>query len=423
MSVSNSSSRFHNRFRAFRGLFDVRPNMRALRFYSKGDLRLEDVAVPFVQHSTPFSPLLLLTSHRDCGPDEVRLDIAYCGICGSDLHEYHAGPILAPKHGLPHPQTGASLPITLGHEFSGTVVEIGTNVQDYQVGDKVTVNPALDDRHYNEPACDLCQIGRPNLCKRSAFYGINHDAGGFAEQIVIKACALFKLPPNVSLKLAALAEPLAVAWHMVRLSGFKAGDNVVVLGAGPIGCALTFLLKSHGAEQVIVSELSRSRAAQARSFGADKVIDPTKRPDSPQQGTMTDSQQSTMDPVLLAVQSSMGLGADIVFDACGLQSTLDTAITCTKPAGTIFNVAIHDRPLQIQLNQLTLAEKRLMAGNAYTKEDFETVLDILSKKGDEAEKLITALVPLERVVRDGFNELVGNAAGHVKILIEARGEA
>lgn len=285
------------------------------------------------------------------------------------------------------------------------------------------MNPALDDRHYGEPACDLCQVGRPNLCKRSAFYGITHNSGGFAERIVVKACALFRLPANVSLKLAALAEPLAVAWHMIRLSGFKAGDNVVVLGAGPIGCALTFLLNSHGAKQVIVSELSRSRAAQARWFGANMVIDPTKRPDSPQQHTAGDAKQTTMDPVLLAVQSSMGLGADIVFDACGLQSTLDTAIACTKPAGTIFNVAIHDKPLQIDLNQLTLAEKRLMAGNAYTKEDFEAVLDILSRKGEEAEKLITAVVPLERVVEDGFDELVGNAAGHVKILVEARGDA
>lgn len=352
----------------------------------------------------------------------MRINVAYCGICGSDLHEYHAGPILSPKHGLPHPHTGASLPITLGHEFSGTVTEVGEHVLGYQVGDKVTVNPALDDRHYGKDACDLCLIGRPNLCKRSAFYGINAKAGGFADQIVVKSCALFKLPPGVSLKLAALAEPLAVAWHMVRLSGFKAGHNVVVLGAGPIGCALTFLLKTHGAKRMIVSEISPSRAAQARSFGADQVIDPTKRPDTPLEDTMKEMGREATDSVVLAVRSSMGMGADIVFDACGLQSTLDTAIACTRPAGTIFNVAIHDKPLQIHLNQLTLAEKRLMAGNAYTREDFETVLEILSRRGPEAAKLITAVVPLDRVIADGFDELVGNAAGHVKILVEAHRE-
>ena len=362
---------------------------------------------------------LLLTLRSNCGPDEVRLQVAYCGICGSDLHEYHAGPILTPKYGLPHPQTGASLPVTLGHEFSGTVAEIGEQVLDFQIGDKVTVNPALDDRHYNKDACELCQIGRSNLCKRSAFYGINAEGGGFAEQIVVKACALFKLPSNVSLKLAALAEPLAVAWHMVRLSGFRAGNNIVILGAGPIGCCLTFLTKTHGAKRVIVSEVSSSRSAQARSFGADEVIDPTKRSDSPQQDKALDGVHTTSDPVLAAVRSSMGLGADIVFDACGLQSTLDTAIACTKPAGTIFNVAIHDKPLKIHLNQLTLAEKRLMAGNAYTKEDFEKVLGILSTRGKEAAKLITAVVPLEHVVKDGFLELLGNAVGHVKILVQA----
>ena len=296
-------------------------------------------------------------------------------------------------------------------------------MKDYSIGDKVVVNPALDDRHYSKDPCDLCMVGRPNLCKRSAFYRINAEGGGFAEQIVVKACALIRLPSNLSLKLGALAEPLAVAWHMIRLSGFKSGNNVVVLGAGPIGCALTFLLRTHGVKYLIVSEVSRTRAAQARLFGADSVIDPTKRPESAWEDAGGGSTSTQVDPVLMAVQASMGLGADIAFDACGLQSTLDTAIACTRPAGTIFNVAIHDRPLQINLNQLTLAEKRLMAGNAYTREDFDAVLKVLSYKREEAAKLITAIVPLERVVEEGFDELVNNAAGHVKILVQSGDES
>ena len=270
----------------------------------------------------------------------------------------------------------------------------------FEIGQRVTVNPAMGCRHHRQRPCEFCQIGRYNICTRSTFYGLNAKGGGFADEIAVKAHAIVSLPDNVSLKLAALAEPLSVAAHMIRISGFRNGQDAVVLGAGPIGSALTFLLKDSGARYVIVSEVTESRAAQAKDCGADLVINPLAQ------------------NVHETVQKQMGNGADVTFDACGLQATIDTAILCTKAGGTIFNVAIHEKPVTIDMNLLTLTEKRLVAGNAYTAEDFERVIQVLNTRAPDVERFITTIIPMEMAVEGGFLELVNNKAKHNKILIE-----
>lgn len=222
--------------------------------------------------------------------------------------------------------------------------------------------------------------------------------------MVVKAVAIVPIPNNVSLKVAALAEPLAVAAHMVRLSGFQPGQDAVVFGAGPIGTALIFLLKDSGARTVIVSEVAKSRLEQAKLAGADRTLDPTK------------------EKVIEVVRNTLGTGgAHVAFDACGFQETLTSAIAAVKTGGTIFNVAVHEKPVQIDMNLLTIQEKRLMAGNAYTAEDFDRVIDLLAKRGKELERFITAVVPLEQAIEGGFEEVVKNKAAHNKILIEVGG--
>lgn len=349
----------------------------------------------------------------------MRLKIAYCGICGSDLHEYEAGPMLyggCVLHDLMagyvpddmynevNRYTGARLPQIMGHEMSGTVVELGDNVHGFELGQRVTVNAAIDDRHHGLDLCDFCSEGRYNVCDRIHFYGVNSPHGGFAEEIVVRKFALVPLPDDVGLRVAALAEPLAVAAHMIRISGFQEGQDAVVFGAGPIGTALTFLLKDSGARQVIVSEVADARISMAKVAGADHVANPAK------------------EKVVDTVRSLTGSGADVAFDACGLQDTLDAAIASVKTGGTIFNVALHEKPLQLNLNQLTMAEKKLMAGNAYTAEDFDRVVKLLSKRGGEIERFITAVVPLEDAVRGGFEEIVRNKARHNKILVQVAGD-
>lgn len=135
-----------------------------------------------------------------------------------------------PKKDEPNKYTGALLPQTMGHELSGTIIEVGSSVQDHAVGQRVIVNPC---NGCSYTSCESCPAGRQNMCTRTTFYGINDNGGGFAEEIVVQPKGIILLPDNVSLKIAALAEPLAVAAHMVRISGFKAGQDAVVLGAGP----------------------------------------------------------------------------------------------------------------------------------------------------------------------------------------------
>ena len=316
--------------------------------------------------------------------------------------------MLCPGHGTPNPNTGAGLPVTLGHELSGTITEIGNAVtSEFKVGQKVAVNPCMDDRHLGKPECELCSTGRRNLCTSSSFYGINAIGGGFADEIVVSPHALVGLPDNVPLKLAALAEPLAVAAHMIRISGFQGGQDAVVLGAGPIGCALTFLLKDSGAKRVIVSEVSEARRTMASDSGADHVVNPLFGSDA----------------VTGKVKEVMGTGADVTFDAAGLQATLDTAFAVTKPGGTVFNVAIHDSPKQLNMNFLTLPEKKLMAGNAYTSEDFARVVKILGDRTEDVQKFVTGVVSLEQAVNEGFESLIQGGGGHNKILVELRGES
>ncbi|KAL4862501.1 hypothetical protein BDV12DRAFT_190381 [Aspergillus spectabilis] len=338
----------------------------ALQYYGPNDVRLEQVAPQ--------------TCHRD----EVRIQIAYCGICGSDIHEYLGGPIFPPKAGEKNPWTGQQLPVTLGHEMSGIIVEVGASVSDpkLQIGTRVA---------------------------RYASYGLSAAGGGLASELVVKHFACIPLPESVSLKVGALMEPLAVAWHCIRTSGFQPGQTALILGAGPIGLAILMLLRVWGAKTVVISEVTASRKQMARDFGADLVVDPTDST-TPKNG---------LDPVVEATQAAVQAdGVDVSFDCTGLQTTLDTAVAAARPGGTVFNVAIHEKPLMLNLNAVTLTEKRLTGGICYTDADFRGLIEALEEGKVAAEKLITSIVDLEDVIDKGLLELIRNKAAHVKILIK-----
>jgi (R,R)-butanediol dehydrogenase/meso-butanediol dehydrogenase/diacetyl reductase len=291
--------------------------------------------------------------------------------------------------------------------MSGTVVEVGSGVTAVTVGQKCVINPTVDDRHHGHEPCRGCRDGKPNICKHWACYGLCAAGGGLADEIVVDYHSVIPLPDGISLKTAALVEPLAVACHMIRVSGFEKGDKVLVIGAGPIGLALLLLLKGLGAAMVLMSELSASRMQKARDFGADAVIDPTTKLDGQHQNG-----------VLQYIDENTDGGVDLSFDATGLQVTLDTAIAATRPGGTIFNVAIHEKPLTIDPNALTMFEKRYMGGLCYTDDDFFTVLGELASGRLKPDAMITSIVSLENAAEGAFLELINNKENHVKILVQ-----
>jgi len=185
--------------------------MQALRFHNARDLRIEDVAEP-----------------GDPRDDEVVVRVATCGICGTDLHEYIAGPIVTPIE--PHPLTGAQNPQILGHEFAGEVVAVGPRVSRVAAGDRVAIMPlAYCGR------CPYCARGLQHLCATMACVGLSHAWGGMAQLATVNEYQVVRLPEGVTFQQGALIEPTAVAAYGVERAGVKPGDRVLITGAGPIG--------------------------------------------------------------------------------------------------------------------------------------------------------------------------------------------
>jgi threonine dehydrogenase-like Zn-dependent dehydrogenase len=274
--------------------------MNAVRYYGQRDVRLEQVPLP--------GPVR---------PGWVRVAPKFCGICGTDLHEYVSGANLIPTPGHPHPITGETLPLILGHEFSGVVEEVGEGVTHVKKGDNVCVQPTLWD-----DSCNSCKRGLVNCCDGNGFLGLSGWGGGMSELTNAPATAVKPLPANVSLEVGALVEPLAVGWHAVKISPFKEGDTALVLGGGPIGLAVIQALVSKGCNKIIVSEVAKKRRDFATHFGAHAVIDPT-----------------TTDVVVETERLTDGHKVDVAYDCAGVQVAVDSAFKALKTRGTLVNIA------------------------------------------------------------------------------------
>ncbi|QNS02773.1 2,3-butanediol dehydrogenase [Streptomyces xanthii] len=351
--------------------------MRALRLHGPKDLRLEDIPEPELR------------------PGTVKIKVDWCGICGSDLHLYQAGPA---AFGLdhPHPLTGEQAPAVMGHEFAGHVTEIGEGVTGLAVGDAVCVEPEIYD-----DTCAYCRHGDYNLCQRCGFVGINGWGGGLSEYVVLPPRMVHRLPDGVGTDVGALVEPLAVAWHAVRRAALPPGAAALVVGAGPIGLGLLSALNATGARLVAVSELSAARKELAERLGAGAVLDPTR------------------DDVLARVRElTDGLGVDAAFDASGLQVTLDTALGSLRKRGTLVNLAMWEQPAAITPGQFMMSETSYTSSIGYAGTDFPSVIAALARGTIDAAPFITSRIPLERVVEDGYESLLGAGRdAHVKILV------
>lgn len=221
-------------------------SVKALRYHGNKDMRVDRI---------PVVPTLKA--------GQVRLTPAWCGICGTDVHEYFNGPIFPPTTSSPQALTGDTVPIVFGHEFSGTVTAVGESVTTLREGDRVAVEGLLTDN-----SCYACSIERRNTCEKSAFLGLSANPGGLCEDIVVPAFTCHKLPDDISLEFGALVEPLSVAWHAVSNSGVGPEHSAMVLGAGPIGLATILCLKAKGVTKILASEPSTLRHEQAQRLGA-----------------------------------------------------------------------------------------------------------------------------------------------------------
>ncbi|KAK3066645.1 hypothetical protein LTR53_016921 [Teratosphaeriaceae sp. CCFEE 6253] len=356
--------------------------MRALRFHGNRDVRIDNVEEPILR------------------PGWVKVKNEWCGICGSDLHEYLVGPRNAPS--TPHVLTGEQLPVILGHEFAGTILSLGEGLEESHLkpGQKCTVFPVLGDR-----SCHWCQQDVSGMCPQWGFLGYSGYGGGMAEYICVDARDVYLIPESMSLEVAALVEPLAVAWHGVKL-GFPtpgAGDSALVLGAGPIGIAVILCLRAHGIKTIIVSELSELRSQQAKDAGATHVLNPLKT-----------------DVVDESKRLTGGLGCHVALECAGVQASFDTALYGVRGKGTIVNIGVFEKDVTFNPNIVNRRSLTYIGSNVYSRAEFQEVIEaVVDGRIERPERMITGRVSLHEGVEKGFEALIQEREKHVKILIKA----
>ena len=349
--------------------------MKALRWHGREDMRYEDVPEP--------SP----------GPGQVKIKVHFTGICGTDWHEYKFGPIFIPIE--THPITGQKAPLILGHEFSGTVVEVGEGVSDFKPGDRVT-----GDCIWRCGKCYYCMRNMPNLCETLAFTG-HHCHGSFAEYMVAPDYTFYKLPDSISDEIGVLTEPLAVGIHAVRRSKLQEGDTVAILGAGTIGLSTLLAARAAGVSKIYSVEISKLRGEKALAMGATAVINPNE-----------------VDPVKQLRELTNGIGPDLSFACVGLPVSGPLAVELARKAGTVVIVGVSPGPSpDFNFFRIFMTEKTVLGSEGYVR-DTATVIELIADGRIDPSGLITAKVPLKDGVEKGIKELINNPEKHLKILLQ-----
>lgn len=322
---------------------------------------------------------------RDAAPvppdaGQVRIRVAYVGLCGTDLHVVHGDM-----------DRRVSRPLVFGHEMSGTVDAVGDGVTGWHPGDPVTVMPLVWDG-----TCPACQAGNTHVCQNLTFIGID-SPGALQELWNVPASTLVRLPAGADLRHAALVEPTAVAVHDVRRGGVRAGDAVVVLGGGPIGTLIAAVATRFGA-RVAVVEPDPGRRALVRELGF-AAPDPAA------------------DVAAWVEEWTSGAGADVVFEVSGAAAAVALATSLPKVRGTVVVVAIHAQPRPVDLQRVFWRELTLVGARVYDRTDVETAADLVATGAVPTDRLITEVVPLTRV-QDALDDLHGGRA--MKVLVDVR---
>ncbi|MCW4457034.1 zinc-binding dehydrogenase [Microbacterium sp. MPKO10] len=318
------------------------------------------------------------------GPDDVRIAVAYTGICGTDLHVLHGTM-----------DSRVTVPQAIGHEMSGTVESVGAHVSHLAAGQRVTVMPLL---WCGE--CAACTSGNTHICQNLDFVGIE-TPGALQELWTVPASIVIPIPDEVPLRDAALIEPLAVACHDVARSRLAAGETAVVIGGGPIGQLISLVAQSTGA-RVIVIEPAGERRSFAAAHGA-QVIDP-----------------ATEDAAALVEQATGGAGADVVFEVAGAGVTALTSVDYARVRGRVVIVAIHAQPTPMNLHRVFWRELEIIGTRVYERNDFDRAIGLLAAGSIAAADIITDVLPLDHTL-DAFHRLEGGDA--MKLLIDVRKDA
>lgn len=352
--------------------------MKALRFHAAKDLRIEDIAQP-----------------AEPAADEVVIANRFVGICGTDLHEYAYGPIFVPKNA--EGQTAA--PQVLGHEYGGTVTKVGAGVTHVKVGDRVSVQPFITPR-----AGDYyVDRGHFNLSDAMQLAGLSWIGGGMAQASLLKGYNVYKVPENLTDEDAALVEPTAVAVYGVDRGGVKAGDSVLVTGAGPIGLLTLLAARAAGAVQLFVSDPNATRLAIAKNIIPDVT-------------TINPREQNVGDVIRAATEG--GVGCDVALECVGNTLALQACVDAVRKRGVVVQIGLHAGEAPINWFNVVYKDIDLRGSWAYTAQMWPRVMRLIASGQIPASKVVTKTVTLDTVIKDGFDALLDPAGTQLKILID-----
>ncbi len=302
---------------------------------------------------------------------EVQVDVAYCGICGTDLHIY-----------LGHMDQRVGFERTIGHEMSGVISALGDGVTGLEVGQNIVVRP-LD--HCGD--CPACNAGHEHVCHNLKFIGIDTE-GAFQEKWNVPAHTIHVLPRDLDLSHAALIEPLAVACHDVKRGDVADGDDVLVIGGGPIGM-LVALVAHHAGGKVTISEINENRLAYASRLG------------------FTTLNPKNDDVAKIMHETTGGKGADIVFEVSGSQPGVDLMTEAAATRGRIVMVAIHATKPTVDLFKFFWRELDMVGARVYHKVDYDEAMKLLDEGVVDCASFITDIKSLDEI-QGAFEALTTN---------------
>jgi L-iditol 2-dehydrogenase len=304
------------------------------------------------------------------GPGEVQVEVGAVGVCGSDLHSYSEGGV---------GDTPCEYPMVLGHEPAGTVVKVGAGVSGWSVGDRAALEPALYCYH-----CEYCMSGRHNICANIRFLSTPGHPGFFRERVNLPITNLVGIPKNLSLEVATLVEPLAIALHSLKFVELHPGDTVAVFGAGPIGLMTTAALKVAGAGRILVVEPVAHRREMAKHLGADAAIDPEQ-----------------VDAATEIVAETGRRGVDCAVDCAAKEHTTNWAIRAARNGGRVVLTGIHSASF-VPFEVSPMRRKELTIFNVRrSNHESHGALEMLLQRVAQFAPLVTHKRPLSAIA-DAF---------------------
>jgi (R,R)-butanediol dehydrogenase / meso-butanediol dehydrogenase / diacetyl reductase len=350
--------------------------MRAARVHGLRDIRIDEVPEP----GAP-------------GPSEILVAPRWGGLCGTDVKEYVGPGLSVPDQ--PHPLTGACKPLILGHEFSASVVAVGSAISSVRPGDRVAVMPL---RYCG--TCPLCLRGNFILCPRKAWLGLSDRWGGFGDLALVQSYQVTRLG-SLTDEQGAVVEPAAVSLNAVLRGGVASGDTVLIVGCGPIGALAILAARVAGAARIYVVEPNAKRAAIALQLGAAANLEGDRAQHAQRIRELTD-----------------GLGADVAIDCAGKPGTVNLCIDAVRPGGVVSVPSVHPGAMEIDIRSVTRKPVAVVGSLGYTQEAWDRTVALIAAGRYPVERVVTSRTPRDEIVAGGFEALVDAGRGELKVLVE-----